>query len=479
MSLRTAVLTVLACGAFTLVLFRPVRDVDMFWQVRTGELMLETGRLVTADPFTSTHAGEPTPTIYWLSQLLYAGLLKVGSWELLHRLDALLFATALWLVAVAGRTPAGSPAAAAAAFGLAFLIAMPHHGLRPQTFGMLGFAAVVALDRSRLGPWQKAAATLAVCTVWQNLHPSASTGALYLGTVAAAGFGRWAASRGGPAPWRAALPAAAAGLAVFLTPDGVGILRLSAENAAVARGIGVEEWLPAWDPATWPAARTVWLGVAVTAGLALAVRGRGTWEEFAVAAVMTAAAVGVYRMSLFWAVAMVPVWSRWVEVAYPRLAPEGASSPRVRPVLVLPAAVAAALVAVVVRPPVFDPTLPFAGLDRVRALRVGGVVYNYREWGGPLIWADPDAKVTIDGRLYLFPPADWGAYVRTALGEVPLAEVEARYRPDAFFLRPSYHERLIALIRASGRWEEAYADPNCVLFVKPAAGRSAGATPVE
>ena len=49
MSPRTAVLTVLACGAFALVLFRPVRDVDMFWQVRTGELMLETGRLVTAD----------------------------------------------------------------------------------------------------------------------------------------------------------------------------------------------------------------------------------------------------------------------------------------------------------------------------------------------------------------------------------------------------------------------------------------------
>jgi hypothetical protein len=474
MSPRTAVLTVLACGVFALVLFRPVRDVDMFWQVRTGELMIETGRLVTADPFTSTHAGEPTPTIYWLSQLLYAGLLEVGSWELLHRLDALLFAAALWLAAVGGRTRGGSPFAAAAALGLALLIAMPHHGLRPQTFGLLGFAAVVALDRSGLGVWRKTLATLAVCVVWQNLHPSASTGALYLGVVVAAGFARWSVTRGGPFPWRSGLPVVAAGLAVFLTPDGVGILRLSAENAAVARAIGVEEWLPAWDPATWPAARTVWLGVAVTLGLALAVRGRGTWEEFAVAVVFTAAAVGVYRLSLFWAVAMISVWCRWLEVAYPRLASDSPATLRVRPVLVLPAILGAALVAAVVRPAVFDPNLPFAGLDRVRALRVSGVVYNYREWGGPLIAsAHPSVRVTIDGRLYLYPAADWDDYLRTALGEVPLDEVEARYRPDAFFLRPSYHERLIALLRASDQWEEAYADRSCVLFVKPTVGRSA------
>jgi hypothetical protein len=473
MSSRTAVLTVLACGVFALVLFRPVRDVDMFWQVRTGELMIETGGLVTADPFTSTHAGEPTPTIYWLSQLLYAGLLKIGSWELLHRLDALLFAAALWLAAVGGRPSGKSPLAAAAAFGLALLIAMPHHGLRPQTFGLLGFAVIVALERSGLGPWRKALVTLVVCTVWQNLHPSASTGALYLGTVAAGSLARWVVSREGPLPWRLFLPVGAAMLAVFLTPDGVGILRLSAENAAIARAIGVEEWLPIWDRATWPAARTVWLGVAATLGLALAVRGRGTWEEFAVAGVFTVAAVGIYRMSLFLAVAMIPVWSRWLEVAYPRLAPDPSAADRVRPVLVLPAVLGAALVAVVVRPPVFDPHLPFAGLDRVRALRVQGVVYNYREWGGPLIAAaHPSVRVTIDGRLYLFPAADWDDYLKVALGEVPLDEIETRYRPDAFFLRPSYHERLIARLRASDQWEEAYADQSCVLFVKPV-GRSA------
>lgn len=268
------------------------------------------------------------------------------------------------------------------------------------------------------------------------------------------------------------LNAAAAGLAVFLTPDGFGIVRLSAENAALSRAIGVEEWLPAWDPVTWPAARMFWLGVVVTAGLAVAVRSRARLEDVAVAVVMTAAAVGVYRMSLFWAVAMIPVWARWLEAAFPNLATS--TERRVHPVWPAAAVAAAALVPLGVRPPVFDRSMPFAGLERVRERGVSGVVYNYREWGGPLIWAHPPAKVAIDGRLYLFPRSDWDDYVRTARGEVPLEQVEARYRPDAFFLRPSYHERFVALIRASGRWDEAYADENCVLFVKPAAGRSAG-----
>jgi hypothetical protein len=204
------------------------------------------------------------------------------------------------------------------------------------------------------------------------------------------------------------------------------------------------------------------------------VRRQGTWEEFAVALVMSLAAVGVYRMSLFWAVVMIPVWSRWLGVAYPRFSSDPADTRRIHPITILPAVLGAVLVALVIRPAVFDPGLPFAGLDRVRTLRVSGVVYNYREWGGPLIAAaHPSVQVTIDGRLYLFPVEDWHDYQRIALGQVPLDEVEARYRPEAFFLRPSYHERFISSLRASNRWEEAYADQSCVLFVKPAFGRSA------
>ena len=59
---------------------RPIDDVDVFWQVRTGELMLETGQLVRHDVFTYTHAGEPVPPISWLAQLLFAMQRRLAGW---------------------------------------------------------------------------------------------------------------------------------------------------------------------------------------------------------------------------------------------------------------------------------------------------------------------------------------------------------------------------------------------------------------
>lgn len=465
MSLRSAVVWFLACGVFAVVVFRPIRDVDMFWQVRTGELMLETGQLVTTDPFTSTHTGEPTPTIYWLSQLLYAAVLKVGSWELLHRLDAALFALALALAGFAAGTPRDHPLATAAAFALAFLIALPHHGLRPQTFGLLGFALIVLLTRSNLSPLRKVVLTFVVCVLWQNLHPSATIAVLYLGVLAAAALIHW--WKTGDRPYSAFGMLVAAGLAVFATPDGFGVLKLSAENAAVSKAIGIEEWLPIWHEATWPASRMVWVGMLVSLGLMVFLRRRVGADELAIALVFGGLAAVVYRVSLFWAVAMIPIWARWIEDAVPMLQREEVRK-RISPAVAGLVAMCAALVPMIARPPVFDKALPFAGLDRLRELRVSGTVYNYREWGGPLIAkAHPNVRVTIDGRLFLFPPQDWDDYVRVALGQVPLDEVEARYRPAAFFLRPSYHATFIDAIRQSGRWDEVHTDDYCVLFVKP------------
>ncbi|OWK46675.1 hypothetical protein FRUB_00374 [Fimbriiglobus ruber] len=461
----------MACGVFGLVLFRPVRDVDMFWQVRTGELMLDTGRLVTADPFTSTHPDEPVPTIYWLSQLLYAGLLKVGSWELLHRLDALLFALALWVVAVSARYAGGGPLPGAAALGVAVLVALPHHGLRPQTFGMLGFALLVALHQSSLCPWRKAVATLGLVTVWQNLHPSGTTAVLYLGALLVGDGLRSFTTRttNGTRLLQRTAAVVAAAVGCLLTPDGIGIVGLSARNAATAKALGVEEWLPMWDAATWPACQMTWLAIIGTAALLWKVRGRARWEEVAVCATFTLATLFVYRMSLQWALAMVPIWARWIDVVYPGPVPNPDTrlDRRLSYALVALGVATAAVVPLFVRPPVFDPSIPFAGLDRVREMRVRGPVYNYREWGGPLIWAcQPDVKVTIDGRLYLFPQDDWDEYLRAAMGQIPLEEIEKRYSPVAFFLRPSYDAALIPLIRDSGRWTEAYADDNCILFVR-------------
>src|SRR4029077_16152074 len=113
----------------------------------------------------------------------------------------------------------------------------------------------------------------------------------------------------------------------------------------------------------------------------------------------------------------------------------------------------------VVHSKVMASELPMEGIDRLKEALPSGRIYNYREWGGPLILAgSPEWQAAIDGRLYLFPLADWIRYQDAALGAVSLAELVKEYRPDAFFLRPSFHQALIAQLRQSSDWRELFTD---------------------
>ena len=463
-----------AAAAFGLAQLRPIHDVDLFWQVRSGEIILDTGRLPTADPFTSTHSGEPNPQIYWLSQVLYAGFLRVADWWWLHAVDSLLFVAAFWLVASAVRVRSGNPLPVLTAFALAFVVAVPHHSLRPQTFGLLGFAIMMRVEMSSVRPVAQATLLALVVVVWQNLHPSATVAVGYLGAKAAAGWWRWFRGSAPRPPVCPTLFAAIAAAMIPVTPTGFDVFRVSAANAEVSRLIDVEEWLPVWHPATFGGAKYVWVALALTAGLVLANVRRLRADDVAVAAVFAVAAAAVYRLSLFWCVAMIPVWARWLDAAWPKGLFEGIGGrvPAWKAVVGGAAAWAAALAGpLVAGAPLFDPSIPLTGVRKVADLGVSGVVYNYREWGGPLAWANhPRLRVTIDGRLYLFPRDDWAEYVAAARGEVPVEAIEARFRPDAFFLRPGYHDALIELIRATGRWDEVYRDDSCVLYL-PTRGR--------
>ena len=104
MSRRNIALLLLFASVVLFLQFRPNGDVDLFWQVKTGELAIQRGELIRTDPFTATHAGDPISTIGWLCQLSYAALHNAGGWRLLHQLNAVLCAGAFLIAALsAGR----------------------------------------------------------------------------------------------------------------------------------------------------------------------------------------------------------------------------------------------------------------------------------------------------------------------------------------------------------------------------------------
>jgi hypothetical protein len=106
------------------------------------------------------------------------------------------------------------------------------------------------------------------------------------------------------------------------------------------------------------------------------------------------------------------------------------------------------------------------GISYLKSVLVHGRIYNYREYGGPLIFAGyPDWQVGLDGRLYLYDKAVWRDYNNAALGKVPLQELVARHQPDAFFLHPRFHKQLIEMLRRSQAWCKFYSDAQCIIFL--------------
>src|SRR3981081_2788619 len=72
----------LLCGAALILSLIPatsaIRDPDFWWHLRTGQLILDSHALVGTDPFTYTAAGHQWVMHEWLTEVMFAGLYRVG-----------------------------------------------------------------------------------------------------------------------------------------------------------------------------------------------------------------------------------------------------------------------------------------------------------------------------------------------------------------------------------------------------------------
>lgn len=428
-----------------LLVERPVWDVDIFWQLRLGELILARGGPVPAEPFAARHLGEHLPSLAWAGQALYAALRELGGWSLLRTVDALCWLSGFWAAAAAARQRGASALGLAMALALGLIAALPQASVRPQSLAALGFGLLIALAlRPMRPPWCIGLVAL-LLVVWQNLHPSVAIAAVWLGALAVL---RWAEAmrrRAGPWPWQESALVAIAVIAMVLTPEGWGIFAVSAANAAASRAMGVSEWLPLWDPVNRQVAVPI-LAVAMISGWLVRRSGRFAADELLPALALLALTFAGYRFVLFWAIAMVPVIARAV--------PPG---PEVRLPLTLRALpLTLAAVLGMVLPTRFDPSLPLGPIARLRETGVKGTIYAHFPWGGPLIDAGwPDWQVAYDGRYYRYTAAEWQAYAAAGRGELALPRIEAEWHPAAFLLDPGWNAPLIAALRAQpARWRE-------------------------
>jgi hypothetical protein len=456
-----------------LVEVRGIQDVDLFWQLRYGQNILETCSLYQTDLFSYTHFAERVPCIYWLAQVIYAALFRLGSWRALLILHSLIFASAFGITGQFARKAGAGPFSVSAAMVLGFLTGLTNSELRPTSFALCSFAILLVLVSGKLRWRVKLPLVLLTALLWQNTHPSVLVGAIAVAGLVIADWIDCLRERGRRKPWGLTLLLPLIALCEFATPMGIGILATSRDNLRVARiWLRESEWLPPWDPAVDVAAIAIfWIALGITIVLLTLVRKRISLRQWLTLGSMTLLAMYATRFALFWGLAMTPIWADWIETITAKGAFQWGDDPVPRRAfwaVLVGGALLVLIVPATLQSSIFDERLPLDGIRLLKIALPEGRIYNFRQWGGPLILeGSPQWKVAIDGRLFVYTNRqEWQEYHDAATGRVSLDDLVRRHQPDAFFLHPVFQQPLVKALRGTRHWKSIYENANSIAFIR-------------
>ena len=476
---RRVFAAILGLGLFTMAA-RNVTDPDVWWHLRTGQLMVHTHAIFHSDPYSFTRFGQPWVDHEWLSQVLIFGLYRLAGWGGLIAGFGVVIAAAF--LVVFSRCP-GRPYVAGVITLLGAFASAPSWGVRPQmlTF-LLASVLLLILERSYQRPnllWW----TPLLMLLWVNLHAGYALGIalialFFVGDAldAALGF------KDGPP---AAARLRALGLAIVvcaavvpLNPYGAAMYAYPLEtlrSRAMQSYIG--EWLsPDFHQSRYlPILAMIFATVALPALSPRRLRPR----EILLLTVTTFAALRSVRHIPIYALIAIPIlstlalaWLRelgvahWLEVKPPRMTPAKTSFNALL--------LAGFLVFMVVRVGYVSrhqaeteaKEFPAAAVSFIAAQRPPAPILNHYNWGGYFIWRlYPDYRVYIDGRADLYGDAfmddlattyylrgdSWGdPFEKWGIRTVVLP-------PDA---------PLMTALVASYGWKTIYADSQAVVLTR-------------
>ena len=385
--IRHASAIVAAVAFFLLMLPRPI-DPDLWWHLRTGQVIVDTMRL-PAVPFLSTSS---TPWILheWGAEV---AMWLVYSWGGLPLLG-IVFGAAVavpigWLVASQPTTHQRT-AAMWLAIG-AGVASYPLLGMRPQMFTIIGLAVFLAVLETYRREEEAGLTTRALpliglmllMVVWANVHSGFMVGLLVMAIYSAADL------------WRGKIELASAwcgvALASLITPYGFGLWLYPFQTlTSEPMRQYIAEWLPP-TPATaewWPFYALLLLSLALLARHAEKIPAE-TWLILGGAMLASLLSLRHIPFAGVAAVALLP--RHW---------PAGWATPRPSAWLAIALLFSASLsaphlVAAVAQSE--QSSYPVAAVDYLAANGAGTVrIFNEYHWGGYLIWRGfPPA---IDGR---------------------------------------------------------------------------------
>ena len=456
-----------------------VHNNDIWWHLKTGQWIIETGKIPVTDPFTFTTPGAAWTPHYWLSDLLFATVFRVGGLGGLTLFKALIVAAGFFIIYRLMIGQGLNLLVAVAVVMLAVFIGHFRFLLRPHVFMFLLSAAFFAIlsvggrQRNLKLLW-----LLPLMLLWVNLHGSFFLGLVLTGCLLAeklltTGYRRLQ-GKDATAKWPAFLMLVFAllGGITLLNPFGTDLLRWIAADFAlknIAYTFQVEEHMAL----TWGEHPLSWCFMLVTAvSFPLAYRRARLFHLLVFAATSFLAIQGVRFVALA-AILQAPILGYNLQALLEKI-PGG----RWRSRRGLQAATAILLLLVggtlIFKRSFADYTVhrfglginetrfPQAAVHFLRELNPEGNVYNSWPIGGYLLWELPERKIFLDGR-YLDAQLELMAQLNT------MTETEIETLLNRFDIRAAIltrkDNRLAAYFSRAKDFRLAYFDDNVLLYL--------------
>jgi len=483
---RRLFVIILGLGLFALAA-RSVTDPDVWWHLRTGQLILQNHQVFQADPYSFTRFGQPWVDHEWLSQVLIFGLYRLAGWGGLIAGFSAVIAVAFLVVFL--RCP-GRPYLAGVSTLLGAFASAPSWGVRPQMLTLL-LASVLLfiLERSYRRPnllWW----TPLLMLLWVNLHAGYALGialmALFLvgdaldSVFGFAPFESQSASQSAARFRTLGLAIVACAAVVPLNPYGAAMYAYPLETL---RSRAMQSYIGEWFSPDFHQGRylpTLAMILATIALPALSPR-RLRPREVLLLAVTTFAALRSVRHIPIYALVAIPIMCAMVQACLQERDVtkwfESKHLPMTPAKTLINAVLLASFLAFVVarvryvsrqQADMEAKELPAAAASFIATQHPPAPMLNHYNWGGYFIWRlYPEYRVYIDGRADLYGDAfmdDLATiyYLRGDSWRTPLDRWGIRtvvLPPDA---------PLITALEALPDWKTIYADKRAVVLTRKA-----------
>ncbi len=463
---------------------RTATDPDLWWHLRTGQWIVETGQIPHSDPFSFTRAGHAWVSHEWLSEVAFYELWKHGGAPALIVFSAIITTAGFMFLYL--RSP-GKRHWAAAATALGALASAPSWGVRPQMFtftlaSLLFWLLEAGEDRPRLMLWIPP-----LFLLWLNLHAGFALGPVLLiaygiGVLVETATGTTSWEQARPILLRIALLLLTCLVLVPLNPSGTQLYRYPFDTlrSPGMRSVIGEWFSPDFHQWLYRPFLLVWLLV-LTALATSRSRPRG---RVIVPLLLTsfAALDAVRHIPIFVLLAMPVLAAALPAVASDSLASLRKRHPsRFRPLFAGTVVILLAVFAVVkwvslarAQDANEAQQFPQKAVAFLQTAAVPRNIFFYYDWGGYAIWKlYPDHRVFVDGRADLYvaaPPLgtatddilqQFETAVRLRTGWQAVLD---RWKVEAVLVPPSC--ALAQGLLLDPGWRVSFSDPDAVLLLR-------------